>query len=314
MLEFTLSRVLRFATWYTFLDQSSEPPIFVVGSGRSGTTWLAETINHENKLRIVFEPFHGNKGLTLRRAASWQYIDPDEPNPVCKEDLHQVLYGKYRNRWVDSWNRKRFRVYRGRCIKSIRAHTFLGFLKREFPEVKIVFMMRHPISVVASWAKLDWPLQTQTFLTQQSLLNGPLAGYQEFIQLLSTNLEFRALRWCIENYLALRQLSDSDAHVVFYEDMCLSFSREIGRLVNYLGIRHPINLKSLEVSPALSHIGDMCKPLHDRMSQTKWSIDFDDDQIKQIWHVIQRFGLDRVYSRAHASPLLDNPQHALELF
>ena len=35
--------------------------ILIAGTGRSGTTWLSDTINYKNQFRYIFEPLHSNK-------------------------------------------------------------------------------------------------------------------------------------------------------------------------------------------------------------------------------------------------------------
>ena len=40
--------------------------IFIAGIGRSGTTWVAETINYFNEFRILFEPFFPAKTKQLK--------------------------------------------------------------------------------------------------------------------------------------------------------------------------------------------------------------------------------------------------------
>ena len=43
-----------------YMNKNYKEVIWLIGDVRSGTTWVSNLINHENKYRTMFEPFHPN--------------------------------------------------------------------------------------------------------------------------------------------------------------------------------------------------------------------------------------------------------------
>ena len=44
--------------------------VLLAGTGRSGTTWVEKVINHRNRFRVMFEPFHQKKVASI---SHWSY-------------------------------------------------------------------------------------------------------------------------------------------------------------------------------------------------------------------------------------------------
>ncbi len=50
---------------YYLIKLNSRKQIFMLGDGRSGTTWITEVLNFDRKYLDLFEPFHGKRILEL---------------------------------------------------------------------------------------------------------------------------------------------------------------------------------------------------------------------------------------------------------
>jgi hypothetical protein len=72
----------------------------------------------------------------------------------------KVFTGEIRNRWIDRQNERIYSRYR--LIKEIRINLALKWLHDNFPEVPILFLMRHPCAVVASRMELGWATDAVT--------------------------------------------------------------------------------------------------------------------------------------------------------
>lgn len=303
-----------FLTWPCFIDKNQGENIFLLGSGRSGTTWCEEVLNHDLRLRIIFEPFHMTRGLVRSQPAPWEWVDPEAESPEVHKNLSHLLYGNFRNKWVDSWNLKRFRVYTGRCFKAIRAHTFVGYIARNFPDIKLIYIMRHPLGALASYLHRDWPSRTDEFLSQKSLTEGLLAPHLSFIKQLSTKAELTTLRWCLENYIALYQLghTQAKAHVVFYEDMVIQPERELQRFADFLGptFRLP-NIAQTHKPSFHSKLTD--KDYLDTKRIEKWKQLLSEADQQAAMRVVEQFRLDAIYDMGFR-PRLDDPQQALQTY
>lgn len=119
--------------------------IWIVGDGRSGTTWLSEIINFDKKYRDMFEPFHPLMNQRMENLRTFQYIRPDSTNETFYQLSKDIFSGKFHNSRVDSQNFRLF--YKGLIINDIFANLFIKWVDVNFSNVKKILIMRHPFAV-----------------------------------------------------------------------------------------------------------------------------------------------------------------------
>jgi hypothetical protein len=192
----------------------------VVGTGRSGTTWIGAVISGMTRSRQIFEPFvlDDNEELALlkqrRFDAGWLqryrvlYIDPSAGSASRYfKTIERILGGKIRSRWTD--RNVKAGVYRLRVIKDIRANLLLPYIARTWPQLKIVWIVRDAVSVINSqlamatrhgWAfDKDYEIVGHTG-TIDPWLSESLAAMRK----VRTQAEKMAHRWCIETMFPFR--------------------------------------------------------------------------------------------------------------
>src|SRR5580700_9130932 len=95
-----------------------ERPIFVIGSGRSGTTWIGDSLASANGCCSLFEPMNAEK---VREVPTWgnnnglpgPYLAPDEPAHCWRAYFENLLMGRSSNVWTrQDWRRVPDRVLR----------------------------------------------------------------------------------------------------------------------------------------------------------------------------------------------------------
>ena len=59
-------------------DRDYRSSVLLAGTGRSGTTWVSEIINHRNEYRYVFEPFNHQKLRIAQPFGPKRYLRPDD--------------------------------------------------------------------------------------------------------------------------------------------------------------------------------------------------------------------------------------------
>jgi len=280
---------------------------FLAGSGRGGTTWIAELINHADKYRFMFEPFTARHVPEARGFRNRQYRRPDDDDPAFVAPARAIIEGRIRNRWVDYYNH-RF-VARRRLIKDIRANMFLKWLDVHFPGMPIVLLLRHPLAVAASRLRHRWSNDLADFLTQQTLMSDHLERHRHLLETVHDPFEQHVLQWCIENWIPLRQFKRGEIHLAFYEHFSVDPRDEIGRLFAFLG--KPFPEKILERVERPSRMAWEAKGVVSALGDPDaWRPYVSPDEISRSLDILAQFGFDSVYSASS----LPNRDAAKSLF
>ena len=207
--------------------------VFLAGSGRSGTTWLSEVINHRNEYRYVFEPFNPGRVRAFEHFRSKQYLRPDDAREEFLEPARLVLTGSLKDPWTDRFNRKF--VARRRLIKDIRANLLLGWMHANFPGMPIVLLLRHPCAVVSSRLALGWKDNLRETMEQEELVEDFLLPMEAEIMAARDDFERHLFLWCIDNYVPLQQFARGEIHLAFYENLLINPEHELQSLFGFLG-------------------------------------------------------------------------------
>jgi len=84
------------------INSNLEKTIVLLGSGRSGTTFLSNIINYKNDYRYMFEPFRYSKVKIIKNLGNVVYLRKNERYLIIKK----VLSGKIQNSWINHLNKK----------------------------------------------------------------------------------------------------------------------------------------------------------------------------------------------------------------
>jgi len=204
--------------------------ILIVGSTRSGTTFLMESINKNNDYRLIFEPFNNTYVAEWCEFVTREYIDPAHTNYHKKSAVDKILTGQINNRWVNRYNRK-IRSNK-RLIKAVRANLLVEHIRAKYPTLPIIYLVRNPYDVVASRINMNFDaLDIYQVLDQIPFL----AKYYSDIKLdrLSKKIESKEGKhtalWCLENRFLLQLQAQFDLQFLRYESligMSVTFQKE----------------------------------------------------------------------------------------
>jgi hypothetical protein len=210
------------------------PTAMVVGSGRSGTTWIAEVIDSQVPCRLMFEPFNPHRVPECSRFEYFQYMRPGEENADLLAFCRALVRGDLRGRWIDG-KLARLRP-RLRLIKDIRPTPMLRWLIDRFADLPVVYVLRHPCAVVASRLRLDWETDAdiERFLRQPTLVADHLGPFLPAIERARTPEEKHAVVWCLSNLVPLRQCAGSRWLLLYYEELQQQPETEIPKIFEAL--------------------------------------------------------------------------------
>lgn len=260
--------------------------IFLAGSGRSGTTWLAGLLNHDSHYRLIFEPFYPSKVAAFRGFGSKQYLRPGDRREEFLEPAKRAVTGQLRGGWTD---RGGALVARRRLVKEIRANLLLGWLSENFPGMPIVLLVRHPCAVVSSRLALGWRDNLDETMAQGDLVSDHLLPVEERIRAARDPFERHLLLWCIDNYVPLRQFSPGAIHLCFYENLVLDPEQELRSLFQFVGRDYDDGV--------LAKLG---RPSHTSRRDGSPSVDgwrrrVGEKRLERTLEILGLFGLDGIY-------------------
>jgi hypothetical protein len=211
--------------------------IWLVGDGRSGTTWVSSLINHQKNYREMFEPFHPrHEGMEF--LLPHQYMSDHDANDNLRVVADAVFSGKFMHHRVDSSNRSL--LYSGLLIKDIFANLFCFWACRQFPRVRPILLIRNPFSVALSKYKKRkwfWVTEPLDLLRQISLHKDFLMPFEDLIRKTSAKGDYilnQILIWSIIYYVPLLQFKPEEIHICFYESIFTDPDREVSDILQFV--------------------------------------------------------------------------------
>lgn len=274
--------------------------VFIAGSGRSGTTWLAQLVNHDHSYRYYHEPFGPavwpalRPVLYLRKGNSEErYVVPVERTLRGHRVWNWIRSNEY-NRSVQPYNRL---VFHKRLIKECRANLWLHWLRDRHPEVPIIFVMRHPAAVAYSTIQRRLPNVFQEYFLQRELIEDQLAPFYDRMVAARSGPEWdqHVLNWCIQNYVPLRELTPNNTHLMFYENLLLHPQAEMARLFEFIGQPMSDNVQMAYAKPSSTTRRTSAIRTGANLVSA-WKDEVSGADLQRAFDLVALFGLDSIYS------------------
>ena len=197
--------------------------LVVLGSPRSGTTWLMNVLCRLPGTAPIFEPLNRRQDRRLATILADEFprLPPEAELPALAELPREVYAGRHLTRWSSAYATLPSLLRADRfVVKLIRAMRAAGWLCAKFPENRTVLVIRHPCAVVDSLRRSpgiwnDWSSAEITRGVARTL--GPAAG--AVLPRLATRGELLAAWWCAEQLAALRETPRRQVLAVSYEEL-----------------------------------------------------------------------------------------------
>jgi hypothetical protein len=269
--------------------------ILLSSMGRSGSTLVSNIINYKNDYRIIFEPFKHNTVKIAKPFVYPSYISPHDENHKLLDPLHKIITGKIRTAWTDKDNKK---IFAGkRLIKDVRTNMMLGWIRRNYPDLPIVLLIRNPFAVVESWMRAKWSpdIPKKRLLEQEANLSNILpTGILSEYRTAETAFENHLYNWCINYYIPLQKAEVNKIHLTFYESYLNHPEKELFSMFSYLSI--PFNENALQVLNDFSRTTRKDSPLRKGLSDvTSWKANYTSSQIEKGYQILSKFAMDDLY-------------------
>jgi hypothetical protein len=181
-------------------------------------------------------------------------------------------------------------------VKEIRANPLLPWLVTQFPDVRLVWLVRHPLAVAASARSLGWDTHLDELVRQPDLVADHLGPLLPVIEAVDGPIERLVAQWCIENLVPFRMLAPTQVHLVFYEELvdrpvevASDLLRAIGQAPDdavRAAVERPSKL--VRVESAVVQGGDLL---------SGWQRSLAPDEITAAAELVAAMGLGEVYGR-----------------
>jgi len=284
--------------FYFETNHDPQKTIIVCGTARSGTNWYAEILSNLLNYRLIFEPLKLYSKTILNEDVR-PYIRPNGASPSLLRFLREkVLTGKLRGMDTDFCNYTL--IARGRIVKDVRMSYCLKWIRNNFPSVPILYILRHPCAVAHSWMRLGWGKKDyiETLLSQESLVKEILAPYMDVLRRANTDVARSAFMWCLDQFLAFKDMQFDNWLVTTYEDLYQNPTNEIRRTMAYL---YP-GTTEVPVIDARAIISDTVRSdspvLTNRDPLHIWQTELSESQIEEVLEIVRSFSLDAIYDRS----------------
>lgn len=301
VMKFGRQRLLRRLP-FRIRDVAGDDVFLIAGAGRSGTTWLEELLNYSHDYRMIFEPFSVSNNPHTRSIGEHPYYPPGKEQGVPVEVYQKIFAGDFRNYWSDRFTPSG--TYHKRMVKSIRVNLMLKWLRGTFPNLPIIWLVRHPIATVLSQhGGFNDPMLVEWFGDREELIEKHLSHVRDLIDPGRPLLERRLIRWCIQHLVPLQELQQGDICPVFYEELVLNPVQELSRVLNYLG--QPMNAEILDIVDKPSAMNRQGRTTSEQRI-AGWRDRLSSEELAPLLSILDRFGLADIWA--------DQPRGNFEAF
>jgi hypothetical protein len=241
--------------WFYFIDVlpfkgSVQKPVFILGTGRSGTTILGKLLGIHKQMSFLNEPkliWHyaiRNEDLAGSYSAEPGKLRFDETD-FEDEVLYKLnkIYSAYRfltgsNFIVDKYPELIFRI---------------KYVKKIFPDAKFILIIRNGIQTsysIKNWntkfAKFRngnkedwWGLNDRKWkiLLEEAINNPIFENDHAALNKISKDEEKGAVEWILTMNEALRYMNDPNFIVVRFEELITDYRSNLDRITKFINIR-----------------------------------------------------------------------------
>lgn len=278
-----------------------ENNIIISGEPRGGTTWLMELLLDDRKC-IIWEPLHP---VVLKKFSINNFHN----------DLGHIPYIPYNEKWDEAkiffndlfhgflphglnynlfYGRKHFNHAESLLIKFCRANILLPWLTKEFPNIKPIYLIRHPLSVISSQLRHnafeELGNTKNIFEIQESKFNDIFKKHENQIKLINNRISMFANWWSIMNVIPYNH-KDKNWLTIAYESLYLRPEFELKRIEDYLNINlSHISLEKINKPSSTTKKGSGIIEGTNQLSN--WEKYLNHDEISQILSIVHKYGID----------------------
>jgi len=296
---------LKAAAFYHLRNKGPESTIIICGSGRSGTTWLAEQLSYLEGSFTVFEPLkRGNSKrlMTMDFDGGAQHIPQGTTRKESGEIVKlfdELMIGGFMNPNHSNGRIKGFLNYQYLILKFIRLHLSLPWIVDNYLVKKPIYLIRNPYAVISSqWQHDAFPNILNTLEIPQTPFNSLYKRFEHVFPLIDNNIKRKTFYWALEQWYILNHPFHHKKKwlMVCYEDLITDPEQQLANILKGLGIQDDSALDNmLKNIQRPSNSFNPKSSLEDQLH--KWKKKLNENQVKDIDQILSFFDLDNAYDK-----------------
>jgi len=295
--------------------------ILIIGSPRSGTTWLMEIFTTLPGYTYLFEPLNpiwspksSEIGFRPRTYLSANTEWPEGEDFLKKTFCGEIAYLPIKDNLIDSikpglsfGNIIHYLFGNKLIVKSINMNRMLPWITKHFELRGIFFIVRHPCATIASQLKtglcgyysssppyLDIYPTKEIVLAEALEINDLDSSIINKINKIEKIEEILAVAWCLDNFIYLSQSKQNPWNLVIYEKLIKEGENEINRLFKSIGIKDiPKSAIRILRKPSFVTMKEDQNYIKKPEKQlSKWKSYLSEKQIARILKIVSYFNID----------------------
>jgi hypothetical protein len=274
--------------------------IVITGSPRSGTTWLAEILSKKKGSFMLFEPLSLTGVKRVKEIGfDWrQHIPEDAKWTEAEHYFTDLLNGKHLTPWMLSHSDKnKLKDANYFILKFVRANLLLPWFIKNFKPQKLpIYIVRNPLSVVASQMSLDWKNTANHFEVSKSKFSNELYGpYANVLGKINSTEEHLTAKWCIENrYLLAHPNNNKNWISCTYENLLMNPEIELKNIHKRLDMEFTTDVLTNIQSPSKSSYKDANSYETEKIGLDIWKQKLSDEQKNNCLKIISQMGMESI--------------------
>jgi len=275
--------------------QTRSKAIFITGHGRSGTTWIGNTLKIAPGILYYVEPCNPQVVKGGNFSHWFAYIPPDGNDPYFESCLDPAFKGLITS--GSTWLLQPYRRFLPGSrvvIKEVASLLLLEWVyKRYRPEV--LFVLRHPCGVALSEKNKNTPTDRpiKELLKQSSLVENHLKPYIELMGRAKKQFEIYGAVWGARNRVIMDSIANyPEWKILLYEDLCENPTKIFRELFDHFNltwtdkVQKYINQTTTEEKPGTYSTNRITKNQAD-----KWKSRMTPEEIDQVRKFAEPFNI-----------------------
>ncbi|MFC2085577.1 hypothetical protein ACFLRO_00015 [Bacteroidota bacterium] len=263
--------------------------VAVVGIPRSGTSWVGRVLALGRSVSYSYEP-----EVPFKERYMQMYIPPSASDPEFFTFIDDCINGRlqraedYRPLSTAQLLKRPFAD--NVLVKWVRFPLVLDWIAVNFPELRVLQTIRHPIPLFLSWEQRGWNLNKSLDRIREKpeLMDGPLARYRSVIESVEGDWPSAAAFWCCNVTMQINAIRDGWM-LREHEWFCLDPESRFRRVFDYFGFEWTPEVDSFLHGSRSERVRGTPEPRDTQAEVHKWEGKVTDSVLREVLEVMAAF-------------------------